>query len=143
MRVVLATLHNTAIPDYVYLALPDPLIHHTSTLTTQEVRISPCCPAYAQMPGPLYRDPWAAREAWRKSPIFSNKAMFRCVSLLFCNRHLSNDDIGACSPVSALRSLLSPPMLSTTTFSLPNHHMAMPTARSTQRHLRCRNGKEM
>ncbi|AAW45381.1 hypothetical protein J008_04936 [Cryptococcus neoformans] len=29
------------------------------------------------MPGPLYRDPWAAREAWRKSPIFSNKAMFR------------------------------------------------------------------
>ena len=32
------------------------------------------------MPGPLYRDPWAAREAWRKSPIFSNKAMFRCVT---------------------------------------------------------------
>ncbi|WWD19626.1 hypothetical protein CI109_104088 [Kwoniella shandongensis] len=29
------------------------------------------------MPGPLYRDPWAAREAWRKSPIFSNRAMFR------------------------------------------------------------------
>ncbi|GHJ84379.1 hypothetical protein NliqN6_0781 [Naganishia liquefaciens] len=27
--------------------------------------------------GPLYRDPWAKREAWRKSPIFSNKAMFR------------------------------------------------------------------
>ncbi|KAM0755945.1 hypothetical protein T439DRAFT_320642 [Meredithblackwellia eburnea MCA 4105] len=24
-----------------------------------------------------YRDPWAKREAWRKSPIFSNKAMFR------------------------------------------------------------------
>lgn len=31
------------------------------------------------MPGPLYRDPWAKREAWRKSPIFSNKAMFRYV----------------------------------------------------------------
>nr|ODN91756.1 hypothetical protein L203_01007 [Cryptococcus depauperatus CBS 7841] len=29
------------------------------------------------MPGPLYRDPWASREAWRKSPIFSNRAMFR------------------------------------------------------------------
>ncbi|WVR07692.1 hypothetical protein IAU60_004734 [Kwoniella sp. DSM 27419] len=29
------------------------------------------------MPGPQYRDPWAAREAWRKSPIFSNRAMFR------------------------------------------------------------------
>ncbi|KAI9634092.1 NADH-ubiquinone oxidoreductase B12 subunit family-domain-containing protein [Dioszegia hungarica] len=29
------------------------------------------------MPGPLYRDPWGAREAWRKSPIFSNRAMFR------------------------------------------------------------------
>ncbi|KAJ9092030.1 hypothetical protein QFC21_007010 [Naganishia friedmannii] len=27
--------------------------------------------------GPLYRDPWAKREAWRKSPIFANKAMFR------------------------------------------------------------------
>lgn len=27
--------------------------------------------------GPLYRDPWARREAWRKSPIFSNRAMFR------------------------------------------------------------------
>ncbi|GAA5838507.1 hypothetical protein JCM3766R1_005997 [Sporobolomyces carnicolor] len=26
---------------------------------------------------PLYRDPWAKREAWRKSPIFSNRAMFR------------------------------------------------------------------
>jgi NADH dehydrogenase (ubiquinone) 1 beta subcomplex subunit 3 len=25
----------------------------------------------------LYRDPWAKREAWRKHPIFSNKAMFR------------------------------------------------------------------
>ncbi|KAK4057287.1 hypothetical protein OIO90_001784 [Microbotryomycetes sp. JL221] len=24
-----------------------------------------------------YRDPWAKREAWRKSPIFSNKSMFR------------------------------------------------------------------
>lgn len=27
--------------------------------------------------GPIYRDPWARREAWRKSPIFSNRAMFR------------------------------------------------------------------
>ncbi|KPV77604.1 uncharacterized protein RHOBADRAFT_64516 [Rhodotorula graminis WP1] len=26
---------------------------------------------------PLYRDPWAKREAWRKNPIFSNKSMFR------------------------------------------------------------------
>ncbi|WVQ84493.1 hypothetical protein IAT38_006645 [Cryptococcus sp. DSM 104549] len=24
-----------------------------------------------------YRDPWAAREAWRKHPTFSNKNMFR------------------------------------------------------------------
>ncbi|KAL8292162.1 hypothetical protein RQP46_001628 [Phenoliferia psychrophenolica] len=24
-----------------------------------------------------YRDPWAKREAWRKSTIFSNRAMFR------------------------------------------------------------------
>ncbi|PWN37424.1 uncharacterized protein FA14DRAFT_176718 [Meira miltonrushii] len=29
-----------------------------------------------QMPQ-LYRDPWAAREAWRKHPVFSNKFMFR------------------------------------------------------------------
>ncbi|KAH7108324.1 NADH-ubiquinone oxidoreductase B12 subunit family-domain-containing protein [Auriculariales sp. MPI-PUGE-AT-0066] len=27
--------------------------------------------------GPLYRDPWAKREAWRKSPIFSNRAYLR------------------------------------------------------------------
>lgn len=27
--------------------------------------------------GPLYRDPWARREAWRRSPIFSNRAMFK------------------------------------------------------------------
>lgn len=27
--------------------------------------------------GPIYHDPWARREAWRKSPIFSNRAMFR------------------------------------------------------------------
>ncbi|TFK44735.1 NADH dehydrogenase 1 beta subcomplex subunit 3 [Crucibulum laeve] len=26
---------------------------------------------------PLFRDPWAKREAWRKSPVFSNRAMFR------------------------------------------------------------------
>jgi len=26
---------------------------------------------------PLYRDPWAKREAWRKHPVFSNTAMFR------------------------------------------------------------------
>ena len=26
---------------------------------------------------PLFHDPWAKREAWRKSPIFSNRAMFR------------------------------------------------------------------
>ncbi|GAA6004243.1 NADH dehydrogenase [ubiquinone] 1 beta subcomplex subunit 3 [Rhodotorula paludigena] len=26
---------------------------------------------------PLYRDPWAKREAWRKGGIFSNRAMFR------------------------------------------------------------------
>ncbi|POY75580.1 hypothetical protein BMF94_1202 [Rhodotorula taiwanensis] len=25
----------------------------------------------------MYRDPWAKREAWRKSPIFSQRAMFR------------------------------------------------------------------
>jgi NADH dehydrogenase (ubiquinone) 1 beta subcomplex subunit 3 len=25
----------------------------------------------------LYRDPWAAREAWRRHPIFSNRFMFR------------------------------------------------------------------
>ncbi|CAD6571248.1 MAG: hypothetical protein CYPHOPRED_004365 [Cyphobasidiales sp. Tagirdzhanova-0007] len=24
----------------------------------------------------LYRDPWAKREAWRKHPVFSNRAMF-------------------------------------------------------------------
>ncbi|KAF8342259.1 NADH dehydrogenase 1 beta subcomplex subunit 3 [Cantharellus anzutake] len=27
--------------------------------------------------GPLYRDPWARREAWRKLPIFSNTARIR------------------------------------------------------------------
>jgi len=28
--------------------------------------------------GPLYRDPWAKREAWRKTPeFFSQRAMFR------------------------------------------------------------------
>jgi len=26
---------------------------------------------------PLYKDPWAKREAWRKHPVFSNRAMFR------------------------------------------------------------------
>ncbi|KAF8810663.1 hypothetical protein BYT27DRAFT_7185761 [Phlegmacium glaucopus] len=26
---------------------------------------------------PLFRDPWAKREAWRKSPVFSNRTMFR------------------------------------------------------------------
>ncbi|KAF9566734.1 hypothetical protein CPC08DRAFT_703703 [Agrocybe pediades] len=26
---------------------------------------------------PLFRDPWAKNEAWRKSPIFSNRVMFR------------------------------------------------------------------
>ncbi|EMS24288.1 NADH:ubiquinone oxidoreductase, B12 subunit [Rhodotorula toruloides NP11] len=26
---------------------------------------------------PLYRDPWAKREAWRKHPIFSTRARFR------------------------------------------------------------------
>ncbi|KIM75519.1 hypothetical protein PILCRDRAFT_78795 [Piloderma croceum F 1598] len=25
---------------------------------------------------PLFRDPWARREAWRKHPVFSNRAMF-------------------------------------------------------------------
>ncbi|KAF4563330.1 hypothetical protein EYR36_003772 [Pleurotus pulmonarius] len=25
---------------------------------------------------PLFRDPWAKREAWRKHPVFSNRAMF-------------------------------------------------------------------
>jgi len=27
--------------------------------------------------GPLYRDPWARREAWRKSPIFSTRTQMR------------------------------------------------------------------
>ncbi|KAF8235972.1 hypothetical protein L208DRAFT_1391373 [Tricholoma matsutake] len=26
---------------------------------------------------PLFRDPWAKREAWRKHPVFSNQVMFR------------------------------------------------------------------
>ena len=26
---------------------------------------------------PLYRDPWARSEAWRKPPIFSNRYLFR------------------------------------------------------------------
>ncbi|KNZ72792.1 hypothetical protein J132_01784, partial [Termitomyces sp. J132] len=26
---------------------------------------------------PLFRDPWAKREAWRKNPVFSNRVMFR------------------------------------------------------------------
>ncbi|RDB25338.1 hypothetical protein Hypma_007889 [Hypsizygus marmoreus] len=26
---------------------------------------------------PLFRDPWAKREAWRKHPVFSNRIMFR------------------------------------------------------------------
>jgi NADH dehydrogenase (ubiquinone) 1 beta subcomplex subunit 3 len=26
---------------------------------------------------PLFRDPWAKNEAWRKSPVFSNRVMFR------------------------------------------------------------------
>ena len=25
---------------------------------------------------PLFRDPWAKREAWRKHPVFSRRAMF-------------------------------------------------------------------
>jgi NADH dehydrogenase (ubiquinone) 1 beta subcomplex subunit 3 len=29
------------------------------------------------MPEPLYRDPWAKREAWRKHPIFSTRNMFK------------------------------------------------------------------
>ncbi|KZT29006.1 hypothetical protein NEOLEDRAFT_1128513 [Neolentinus lepideus HHB14362 ss-1] len=27
-------------------------------------------------PPSLFRDPWAKREAWRKHPVFSNRAMF-------------------------------------------------------------------
>lgn len=26
---------------------------------------------------PLFRDPWAKAEAWRKSPVFQNRVMFR------------------------------------------------------------------
>ncbi|KII92441.1 hypothetical protein PLICRDRAFT_82979, partial [Plicaturopsis crispa FD-325 SS-3] len=26
---------------------------------------------------PLFRDPWAKREAWRKHPVFARTAMFR------------------------------------------------------------------
>ena len=26
---------------------------------------------------PLFRDPWAKAEAWRKHPVFSNRAMLR------------------------------------------------------------------
>jgi len=26
---------------------------------------------------PLFRDPWAKREAWRKHPVFANRTMFR------------------------------------------------------------------
>ena len=26
---------------------------------------------------PLFRDPWAKRDAWRKHPVFSQRAMFR------------------------------------------------------------------
>ncbi|KAF8893785.1 NADH dehydrogenase 1 beta subcomplex subunit 3 [Infundibulicybe gibba] len=26
---------------------------------------------------PLFRDPWAKREAWRKHPVFTNRVMFR------------------------------------------------------------------
>ncbi|ORX40527.1 NADH dehydrogenase 1 beta subcomplex subunit 3 [Kockovaella imperatae] len=29
------------------------------------------------MPGPLYRDPWAAREAWRTQGVFDPKYMRR------------------------------------------------------------------
>ncbi|KAG0665228.1 hypothetical protein C6P46_000327 [Rhodotorula mucilaginosa] len=37
-----------------------------------------CDAETSKMPAPpMYRDPWAKREAWRKHPIFSNKAMFR------------------------------------------------------------------
>lgn len=25
---------------------------------------------------PLFRDPWAKRDAWRRHPVFSNRAMF-------------------------------------------------------------------
>jgi len=28
---------------------------------------------------PLFRDPWARREAWRKHPIFSNRTMFSSI----------------------------------------------------------------
>ncbi|KAG1872507.1 NADH dehydrogenase 1 beta subcomplex subunit 3 [Suillus subalutaceus] len=28
---------------------------------------------------PLFRDPWAKREAWRKSPVFTNHAMISSV----------------------------------------------------------------
>jgi len=34
-------------------------------------------PRFIMPEGPLYRDPWAKREAWRKHPIFSNRAMFK------------------------------------------------------------------
>lgn len=27
--------------------------------------------------GPLYRDPWAKREAWRKSPVFTTRSYMR------------------------------------------------------------------
>jgi len=58
------------------------------------------------MPGPLYRDPWAAREAWRKSPIFSNRAMFRYVLLdrQVVEVQSEADMLGACSLDSEQRS---------------------------------------
>ncbi|KAK1921920.1 NADH dehydrogenase 1 beta subcomplex subunit 3 [Papiliotrema laurentii] len=31
------------------------------------------------MPGPLYRDPWAQREAWRRHPIFSKRTQFKAM----------------------------------------------------------------
>lgn len=43
-------------------------------LTIAELTI--LSPFYIEM-AQLYRDPWAAREAWRKHPVFSNKFMFR------------------------------------------------------------------
>jgi hypothetical protein len=50
-----------------------------TTYSIPQLRLNVSQSALVQMSDPLYRDPWAKREAWRKSPIFSNKAMFRCV----------------------------------------------------------------
>ncbi|GAA6032622.1 hypothetical protein JCM8097_004844 [Rhodosporidiobolus ruineniae] len=52
-----------------------PLNHFTAVRSSSPLDRNPTPPSDPRID--WLADPWAKREAWRKSPIFSNRAMFR------------------------------------------------------------------